>query len=161
MALKPFRFTNVTDPAYFVNAITGASTTVMDPGGILVATTGTPSGEGLDTATSSAEYATNGSGRVPVGILMTEVVNIDQSRQFINPFKDQVQIGNKVTVLRKGQVLTNMIVPNSATGISTPVPAYVGNTGLLTPNSGVGYRQVGEFLSRTDSEGYAKVKIDL
>lgn len=159
MALKPDRTIIHEDISYFVNALTGLDTvTRMERGGILCATTGIPSGAAMDTSANAAEYATNPSGRRPVGILMNDFVNIDLSRQQLNRFKDEAQIGTKAAILRDGIIVTNMIDSTSATG-SVPQSAYTGPSGLLTATNNTGYTQVGEFLTRKDADGYSKVRI--
>lgn len=160
MALKPDRSEDITDISYFVTAITGPNTDRMERGGILCAVTGTPgSGAAMDTSAQAAQYATTASGRKALGILLNDFVNIDQSRQQLNPYKNEQQIGTKAVILRKGWVVTNMIDGN-VTG-SMPAACYGQTSGLMTPISGAGLPLVGEFLSRADAEGYAKVKVDL
>lgn len=167
MALKPDRDILATDISYFVNSITGPNTTVMERGGIVSATgTSAPgSGSAMDSSNQGAAYVVNPSGanQLPLGVLINDFVNIDQSRQQLNRFKDEAQIGTKAVIMRKGWVVTNMIVPGSATG-NMPTAAYVGPSGLL---SSVGFganihpTSIGRFLSRVDADGYAKVYIDL
>lgn len=166
MALKPGRSPLHEDISYFVNTITGPRTDRMEAGGILVAVTGTPgSGEAMDTSAQAGEYATDPSGRVALGMLMIDFVNIDQSRQTLNPYKEEAQIGTKALIMRKGWAVTNAIVVGAATG-SVPANAYIRASGLLTdtnPNVGTStaFPLVGRFLSRKDADGYAKVYVDL
>jgi hypothetical protein len=161
MALKPDRDIIHTDISYFVTSITGPSTTRMERGGILCASTSTPgSGAAMDDSAQVVEYATASSGRKAVGLLLNDFVNIDLSRQMLNQFKDEAQIGTKAVILRKGWVVTNKLDATSATG-SVPVTAYCGSSGNLTQNGTAGLPAVGEFMSRRDSDGYAKVFINL
>lgn len=161
MALKPDREVITTDISYFVTSITGPNTSRMERGGILCAATSTPgSGAAMDSSAQVVEYATDSSGRKAVGLLLNDFVNIDLSRQMLNQFKDEAQIGTKAVILRKGWVVTNKIVATSATG-SVPVTAYCGSSGNLTQTSAAGLPAVGQFMSRQDADGYAKVFIDL
>ena len=48
----------------------------------------------------------------PVGILLNDVVDKDLTRTHLNQHKDEVQKGGKVTVLRKGYVVTDQIDSN-------------------------------------------------
>jgi hypothetical protein len=161
MALQADRNVKFTDISYFVNAISGPSTTRMEAGGVLCASTSTPaSGAAMDSSAAVAEYATNPSGRVPIGILLNDFVNIDLSRQQLNQYKDEQQIGNKATIMRQGYVVTNMIDSTSATG-TIPSVAYAGSSGLLTQSVVSGYPIVGQFISRKDADGYAKVLVNL
>jgi hypothetical protein len=157
MALKPDRAIVLEDISYFVNNIVG---TRMERGGIVCAS-GTPgSGSAMDSSAQTVEYHATSSGRVAVGLLMIDFVNVDQSRQILNPYIEESQIGTKALLLKKGWVVTNMIVSGQATG-SMPTDAYASTNGNLTAVSGGGLPLVGKFMSRIDAEGYAKVHIDI
>jgi hypothetical protein len=67
-----------------------------------------------------------------------------------------MQKGGKVTLLRNGQVTTNMIA--SAATPTAGADAYVGVSGLLGTTGGA---KVGQFLSGKDADGYAKVSVNL
>ena len=161
MALKPHFVTIHDDISYYVQTITGPSTTRMERGGILCVAAGTPgSGQALDSSNQVVQYVTDPSGYTAVGILMQDFVDIDLSRQMLNPYKEEEVIGKKCTVMRKGEVTTNMIVTNSATG-TIPAIAYAGPSGLITQTASTGRPTIGKFMSRVDADGYAKVYIDL
>lgn len=148
MALKPDRIEAYTDISFFMN-VTG------ERGGIVVHATG-GSGVSMDDANAVVQYASNQSGTVPAGLLLNDVVNLDLTRQHINWHKDEVQVGSKVTLLRQGQVTTNVI-----SGVPTiGQDAYYGANGKLTPTS-TNSVKVGRFLSVKDSDGYAKVDINI
>lgn len=150
MALLPDRIESYTDISYFMNDI-------AERGGIVVHKT-SGSGISLDDASAVVEYAANPSGLNPAGLLLNDVVSYDLTRQHINWHKDEVQVGGKVTLLRQGQVVTNMV----ATGISPTAGsrAYVGASGNLTTVS-TNSTQVGRFLSARDASGYVKVDINI
>ena len=162
MALKPHMYTIAEDISYFVLTLTGTDTTTrMEKGGILCAGASCSGlGQALDTAAQYAEYVTDPSGYVALGILMQDFVNIDQSRQQLNPYKEEAQIGTKCTIMRKGEVTTNKIVSTSATG-TVPCTAYAGPSGLITHLASTGRPTIGKFMSRQDSDGYARVYVDL
>ena len=65
----------------------------------------------------------NISGEYVAGMLLNDVVNLDLTRQHINWHKDEVQLGGKVTLLRKGTVVTNLITSGAAPAGGKP--AYV------------------------------------
>lgn len=162
MALKPDRNTIQDDVGYF-------SHTVMERGGVVCQSPGvsTPgSGAAMDTAAQRVAYVSgvaNLSGIIPIGLLLNDVVSIDQSRQIVNPYKSEMQVGDKVCLLKKGVVVTNWITSDSATG-TIPSPAYLTVSGLLRDKVGLaasGFPLVGTFLSRADADGYAKVQINL
>lgn len=150
MALKPDRIELLTDVSFFMN------TTAERGGVVCVSTAG--SGVSMDDASAVVAYAATVSGSKPVGILMNDVVDLDLTRQHINWYKDEVQKGGKVTVLRQGQVTTNRIV--GAANPSAGDDAYVGVSGLIGTSS-TNSVKIGQFLSSKDADGYAKVSVNL
>jgi len=150
MALKSDRIELLTDISYFMN-------TTAERGGVLSAVT-SGSGVSMDDANAVVAYAANASGAKPLGVLLNDVVDIDLTRQHINWHKDEVQIGGKVTVLRQGQVTTDLLVSGITPTAGTP--AYVGNSGLIGTSS-TNAVQIGSFLSGKDSDGYAKVSVNI
>lgn len=165
MAIKPDTLIGNADYdiSRYVTAISGPSTTRMERGGVVCSTTGSSgpaSGSAMDSALALVEYATNPSGRVAVGVLMGDFVNIDLSRQVVNWCKDEQQIGQKATLATRGTIVTNMIDPTSATG-NIPATAYAGASGLFTQTNPGGFPAVGRFMSRKDSDGYAKIQFDM
>jgi len=159
MALKPQRSYIDDSIAYFMFE-TG------EPGGIVCAHTGFNSvGQGMDDSNRRVVYAADPSGKAPIGVLMSTVVNIDQSRQQLNRYKPlETQIGGKVLIYKKGTVVTNMIVDGQASGINFPADAYVGLSGMLYTDAGYagsGWPVVGKFLTGVDSDGYAELDVRL
>jgi hypothetical protein len=133
---------------------------VAERGGIVVVSTA-GSGVAMDQAAQTVTYAADPSGKRPVGVLMSEMVNLDLTRQRINENKEEIQKGGKVTVWNKCQVTTNRIRPEIT--VAAGDVAYVGPSGLLTnsnahPDYGV---EVGRFDSTEDENGYAKVTVNL
>ena len=158
MALKPQRYELQTDVSFFMNE-------VAERGGVVTLANGSnPSGSAMDSAQNVATYVANPSGKVPLGILLNDMVNYDLTRQHINWYKDEVQKGGKVTVLRKGTVVTNMI---HATGtVAAGSGAYIADSGLLSTATralalDANAVPIGRFMSAKDSDGYAKVEINL
>jgi hypothetical protein len=150
MALKPDRVEAYTDISFFMNE-TG------ERGGVVVHSTA-GSGAAMDDANAVVEYASDPSGTNPAGLLLCDVVDLDLTRQHINFYKDEVQKGSKVTLLRQGTVVTDVV----ATGlnISAGDVAYYGANGALTTSS-TNSVQVGRFLSDYDADGYVKVDINI
>jgi hypothetical protein len=149
MALKPDRIESYTDISFFCD-------TVSERGGVVSHVTG-GSGVSMDDANSVVRYAANQSGTKPAGLLLNDVVNIDLTRQHINWNKDEMQVGGKVTLLRQGQVTTNML---AAVTPAIGEDAYYGASGLLT-NVSTNSVKVGRFLSIKDVNGYVKVDINI
>jgi len=155
MALKGDRYEAQTDVSFFMDE-------TAERGGVVVIST-VGSGVAMDQSASLATYAATPSGTVPLGLLLNDVVNIDQTRQHINWHKDEVQQGSKVALLTEGWVVTNRVRPDI-----TPTAgqiAYVGPSGYLqnvrNADSTDAVATVGRFLSTKDEDGYAKVYIHL
>lgn len=156
MALKGDRYELQTDVSFFMNE-------VAERGGVVVLNN-TPSGAAMDASNNVVTYIADPTGKVPMGILLNDMVNLDLTRQHINWHKDEVQKGGKVTVLRKGYVLTNKI---STSG--TPVAgnyAYVADSGLISTSVralelDAAAQPIGRFMTAKDADGYAKVEINL
>jgi hypothetical protein len=149
MALKPDKVENP-----FEHDINFYMDEVAERGGVAVLQTAGSGGYPGD-ANSVVTYAASPSGRFPIGILLCDVVSIDQSRYHLNFYREQVPVGYKVILGRQGQWTTNMIVP----GVN-PVggePAYLGASGLLT--TATGGPQVGQFRGAKDEDGFAPVYI--
>lgn len=147
MALKPDRIEHLTDISFFMN-------TTAERGGVVSFVSGGV-GPAMDDADAIVEYAVANTG-APAGVLLNDVVNLDLTRQHINWHRDEVQVGGKVTLLRVGQVTTDLIDGTPLAGDA----AYVGPSGLISTASS-GATQIGTFLSSVDSDGYAKVSVNI
>ena len=154
MALKADRYEFQTDISFFYNAGTATR------GGVVVHDTA-GSGAAMDQGANLVKYAAATSLTAPVGILLNDVVNKDLTRTHLNQYKDEVQKGGKVTVLRKGYVVTNNITGNAIAG-SGAFACHV-NAGFVRVDSpgSSGLLLVGRFLSNKDADGYAKVEVNL
>lgn len=152
MALKSDRVELLTDVSFFMN-------TTAERGGVVSVVTATSGvGVSMDDANAVVEYAATVSGSKPVGILLNDVVDLDLTRQHINWYRDEMQKGGKVTLLRQGQVTTNKIVAGATPAAG--VDAYVGVSGLIGTSS-TNSVKIGQFLSAKDADGYAKVSVNL
>ena len=162
MALKADRYELQTDISFFLDAA------VATRGGVVVHDTTAGSGAAMDQGVNKVFYkgsiaATDS----PVGILLNDVVNKDLTRTHLNQHKDEVQLGGKVTVLRKGYVVTNSIESNTTP--SAGEIAYVHDDGTISNGANIkvaslvasGNLAVGRFLSSKDEDGYAKVEVNL
>ena len=148
MALKPDRIEHLTDISFFMN-------TTAERGGVASVVTGGV-GVSMDDADAVVAYATAASGAKPMGVLLNDVVNLDLTRQHINWHKDEMQVGGKVTLLRIGQVTTNLVNGNPSAGDA----AYVGPSGTVSTTS-TNAVKIGTFLSGKDADGYAKVSVNI
>ncbi len=157
MALKSDRSTLQTDISFFMNE-------AATRGGVASISTG-GSGVSLDNGAAVVTYGAVPSGKVPVGVLLNDMVDIDLTRQHLNQHKDEVQKGGKVSLLTKGWVVTNSLQGTPAAGDL----AYLGHSGNIATedlsnddtDADGSSRVVGRFLSSVDQNGYAKVFIDL
>ena len=148
MALKGDRNVLETDISFFIN--------VTAEKGQLICVSTQGSGAAMDHA---EQLATTSSGtNVPLGIILNDVVDIDQTRQHINWHKDEVQKGGKCTILTKGTVVTDQITGTPTAGMI----AYLNANGTVGAQTLSGTSTaVGRFLSTKDADGYAKVAINL
>ncbi len=155
MALKPDRNPVHVDISHFLNETAERGSFVCHT------STANASGAAMDQGTNLVTVAANPSGLKVCGILMCDMVNIDQTRQTINFHKDEVQKGGKVPVLKVGQVVTNYVYPGVTPGVGDP--AYAVHSGYLTSTNGgsIATPLVGRFLSKKDEDGYAKVWINI
>jgi len=150
MALKADRFEMQTDISFFMNE-------VAERGGVASLST-SGSGAAMDQSQALVSYWASPSGKTPIGVLLNDMVNIDLTRQHLNFYKDEVQKGSKVTLLRKGYVVTNMIIGTPTAGAA----AFVAHSGRVSAGDVIGGgRAVGVFLSTKDQDGYAKVEVNL
>jgi len=158
MALKTDRSTLQTDISFFMNE-------AATRGGIASLSTG-GSGAAMDQGAALVTYVAQPSGKVAVGLLLNDMVDIDLTRQHLNQHKDEVQKGGKVTLLQKGFVVTNNLEGTSPAAGNAAFMAHSGNIATTdtisddTDSNGHG-RIVGRFLSGVDEDGYAKLYVDL
>lgn len=159
MALKGFRDGNLEyDLSCFMNQ-------ANNRGGICtMVSTSLASGSAMDQGTNLVSYAYPVSGLKVAGMLLCDVVDIDQSKYHKNYQKDEVVKGGKVTLATKGRFVTNML--KAGTTPTYGASAYVTESGLLTPtkdsNGGLAATPiVGRFLGVKDEDGYVKVEINI
>ena len=157
MALKADRSVEATDISFFYNAGTATR------GGVACLQNNSASGAAMDQGANLCAYTTAAATDIPVGILLNDVVNKDLTRTHLNEHKDEVQKGGKVTIMTRGTVLTSNITGTPAPGKLAYVDtASAGNITVepVTPaNSGT--LCVGRWASYKDSDGYAKLNVNL
>jgi hypothetical protein len=115
----------------------------------------------MDQSVAVVAYAAASSGSLPLGLCLQDVVSIDQTRQHINFHRDEVQVGSKVALLRRGYVVTDQVV--SGTSPAAGGLAYLGPAGQVTPtNTGaIASPAVGQFMSAKDADGYVTLSVNL
>ena len=155
MALIADRHELQTDISFFMNE-------VASRGGIATFSTA-GSGAAMDSNKALVTYVAAPSGKIAAGILLNDMVNIDQTRQHINWHKDEVQKGGKVTLLTQGWVVTDRVYPGVTPAVGET--AYVHHSGYIHNAVVAGHSTtnlaVGRFLSKKDEDGYAKVSVSL
>lgn len=149
MALKGDRHELDTEVTYFMNETASK--------GVVVSVNTQGSGSAMDSSSALATVAASASGAAALGVLLNDVVDIDQTRQHLNWHKDEVQKGSKVTILTKGFVVTDKISGAPTAGQT----AYLSASGLIKGSQDAGAPAIGRFLSTKDADGYAKVAINL
>jgi hypothetical protein len=157
MALRPDReYNEVTDISYFWS--NEAAQATQEKGGIACLEGTGGSGVSLDDASNLAQYATVGSGSIPLGVLLQDVnPPLSATRDFKNFYNMEVRPGEKVTLVRKGWVVTDMVSGTPGVGGI----AYVGPSGLIATTSLNSAPAVGRFESLVDADGFCKIYIDL
>ena len=152
MALKGDRTESIQEIAFYMNE------TATRGGVVVMSTAG--SGSALDNSSNLVTY-TYTSGCYPMGILIQDMVDVDQTKYHINPYKDEAQKGSKVRVLRQGWVVTNMIYPGQTPTVGalgyTSASGYIASTKIWGDAS---QQAVGRFESTTDEDGYAKFYVN-
>lgn len=150
MALKPDRSPEYgSDISFYMNE-------VAERGGVVVLST-IGSGGAMDNGAALVTYAAAQSGKLPIGFLMNDMVDIDLTKYHTNPNKDEVQKGSKVNLRTFGWLTTNMIKSGDTPAVGDK--AYLDANGKVTKtNTGAtNSPQIGVFLSQKDQDGYAKV----
>jgi hypothetical protein len=152
MALKADRHELDVDISFFMNETAEKGQIVC------ISTVG--SGAAMDQAGALViKKVAHASTSIPVGVLLNDVVDLDLTRQHINWHKDEVQKGGKVTLLKKGYVVTDQVVGTPALGeLAFLDDASASGKFATTAEVADGVElAVGRFMSGKDEDGYVKV----
>lgn len=164
MALKPDRkITDGTDISFYCNQ-------VNEKGAVMVIDTA-GSGAAMDDSLAVVKRPTvlNGSGEVLAGILLCDVVSGDLTKTHLNAQRDEVQVGSKVTLLRRGWIVTNLTSGTITKGYGAyPAGSNAqGTIQALLPSTVGAFSvpaaipRIGTWLSTVDADGYAKLEVNL
>lgn len=151
------------DRKVVVDDISGYLFSACEAGKLVVTKSSQPSGSGLGTglgATAIVLDVVSGapaSGTRPYGVLMNDFVSIDETQQHRNWLKGDQVLGEPAYVLRKGFVVTNMVSGTPTAG----APAYISQDGKFSATQVNSIAQVGVFDTAKDSDGYARVNVNL
>ena len=90
---------------------------------------------------------------------MCDIVNNDLTRTPLNRFKNEVQTGMKVQLMKIGHLFTDQVSGTPTFG----APAYLANNGKFTPTqtNATANPRVGRFTSSKDADNFVGVEIDL
>jgi hypothetical protein len=156
MALKADRKIDVVDISYFLNEVASK--------GVIVSVSTAGSGVALEDPANLVTVSASSSGARPLGMLLTEFVNVDQTRTPINWHKDQAQKGSKAAIMTKGWAVTDQVtgspakndwaVLSSSGAVTGVAPHQVSWNQIANP-------RVGTFRSIKNEDGYARVYVDL
>lgn len=122
------------------------------------------SGVALGDKAGQADLYASASGKKVAGILLNDVVNVDQTRYHKNFHKDETQVSTRCRILRKGRVTTNKLT--SGQSPTAGATAYVNANGEVTPTvSSTGGTtatpKVGIFAGAKDENGYVTIDVNL
>ncbi len=116
------------------------------------------SGVAMDASGNVVSYVADPSGAVPKGVLLQDVnPPLSATRDFLNFDSGEVRPGDKVTLVRKGWLVTDQIVGTPAVGSA----AFLGSSGLVDVTQATGAPQIGRFETTLDADGFARVYIDI
>jgi hypothetical protein len=111
--------------------------------------------------------AGDGSGINPLGVLLNTRESFNYAKEWERSQYDTDDIGTVVTLLRRGEIDTDLILANGGVAIAAGQPAYlaqdgkIGNANLAPSGALSDSQRVGQFMSAADSDGFAKVRIEL
>lgn len=155
MALKGDRQIIETNIRFVCNSVAEA--------GKYLAIASQPTGSGVgiglgDSATVvTAVTGTPASGTIVAGLLLSDFVNIDPTRQHRNWQKTEQLVGEPAPLLTDGFVWTNAINGTPAPG-DTAFPGPSGNYQNTITNA---IPSVGKFWTSKDTDGYALVSVKI
>jgi len=153
MAIKMDRQVDAVDITYFLNETAEK--------GVILSISTAGSGIALDSPTNLATVSASPSGAKPLGMLLQDFVNIDETAQNLNAYKDQAQVGSKCTAMTKGWAVTNKVL-GTATAGQFAVLAESGNVrGTALNTNVVANPTVGRFRTTKDEAGYIRLYMDL
>lgn len=122
------------------------------------------SGVALGDSAGVADLVASPSGKKVLGILLNDVVNIDETRYHRNFHKDETKINERCTILKKGRVTTDKLAAGTTPGDGDT--AYLTTNGELTPTvsttGGIAATpKVGQFRGGKDEAGFVCVEVNL
>jgi hypothetical protein len=150
------------DRAVYIDDISYVSEKAEEAGSLLCVKATQPTGRGVgagqnEAAPVATSLAAIPSGTVVAGVLINNVVDIDQTRQHRNFQRVEQVVGENVTLLKDGFVRTNKISGTPAAG----APAYLATNGNFSPTQTNAIPPVGKFETAKGTDGFAKVTVKI
>lgn len=162
MALKMDRQVDATEIGYYLNEVAERGNVVCILAGAVSGVGTAGSGVALDSPLNVATVVAASSGVTPLGVLMNDFVNLDLSRTPLNWMKDQSQVGDKCTILRKGWCVTNRLTGAPKGGQLAVLSSSGTVAGVALGTLGTAAAPlVGRFLTGISEEGFARLLVDL
>jgi hypothetical protein len=136
--------------------------TAIERGVMLTYGTTSASGIALGDSAGTVDVPLSPSGKVPAGLLMCDVISIDETVTQRNRHKDVQKTGENVRFMKKGYATTNMIAGTPAVGGT----GYVSTSGTITATvSATGGTAATpkccQFESIKDADNYVTVAVNL
>lgn len=143
------------------HTITNTCLAVTDRGVILCYATG-GSGAAIGETAGTVDLYPSASGKYPAGVLLFDVVDVDETRYKLNQYKEVMNSGCPATLLQQGRLTIDTITGTPAIG----APAYLGANGYVTTTLSatgglVATPRVGSFASTKDADGFATVEFNI
>ncbi len=157
MALKPDReYNEVTDITNFWTTVAAENGGCA---GVVTQGSGAAMGQNIVDEANVVGYIANPSGVIAKGILLQTVSAVmSATRDFPNFENGEIRPSDKCTLVKKGFVVTDMIV---GTTHSVGDAAYLAASGKISKTQATGAPQVGRFETTKDANGFARVSIDI
>lgn len=158
MALKPDReYNEVTDITNFWTTVAAEKGGIA---GVVTQGSGAALGTNIVDEANVVGYVADSSGVIAKGILLqTVTAAMSATRDFINYENQEIRPSDKCTLVKKGFVVTDMIVGSTPTVGAT---AYLAASGKISmANYGSASPQIGRFETTVDADGFARVSIDI
>jgi len=157
MALKPDReYNETTDITNFWTTVAAEKGGVA---GVVTQGSGAAIGFSITDNPNVVGYVADPSGVIAKGVLLqTVTAEMSATRDYINHYNQEIRPGDKCTLVTKGFVVTDMITGTTPTAGAA---AYLAASGLISATQASGAPQIGRFETTPDSDGFARVTIDI
>lgn len=144
-----------------VGDISWTCSDVAERGVVLVFDTA-GSGIGIGDFAGDLTLAASASGKKVAGVLMQDIISIDETTRHRNFHKVEAKTGERIWLMKQGFVVTNKVTGSPTIGDT----AYLTANGVVTPtldvNGGlVATPKVGQFEGLKDADGYVKLRLNL